>query len=339
MQTVQKNENTGGRTGHKRNIVFLNAINSYFQYNLFCMKLTILGSGTSHGVPVIGCNCAVCQSADKRDNRLRCSALLTVKDKNYLIDVGPDFRYQALRAGLSGLEAVFLTHSHADHIHGIDDLRIFSHKNSRAMNEEMGVVQKYPETEGEGLPIYANDTTIKHIKDAFRYIFVDHDKGGGIPKLNLISAENNNSANPLEFDGLKVVPVPMIHGNHHTCGWVFVSEEDGKQKSVAYLTDCSFISDESIEEVKNAGNGLINHLVIDALRVKPHSSHNSFDGALAYAEKIGAEHTWFTHMTHDKFHDDIQKYVDEHIGNYKNLSKIVGEGGSVCPSYDGLELN
>lgn len=304
------------------------------------MKFTILGSGTSHGVPVIGCKCPVCQSADKKDNRLRCSALLTVNEKNYLIDVGPDFRQQALRSGLNSLEAVFITHSHADHIHGIDDLRIFSHKNSRAMNEEMGIVEKYPETAGDGLPIYANETTINHIKSSFGYIFVEHDKGGGIPKLNFISAEENCSAAPLEFDGFKAVPIPMIHGNNRTSGWGFCCKEGDKVCSIAYLTDCSFISDESIEEVKKAcGESGVDHLVIDALRVKPHSSHNNFDSSLSYAEKIGARHTWFTHMTHDKFHTEIQEYIDGHLKDYPALAEIVRQGGSVSPGYDGLVLD
>lgn len=305
------------------------------------MKLLILGSGTSHGVPVIGCQCAVCKSNDTRDNRLRSSALLTDGDNNYLIDVGPDFRQQALRAGFRKLESVFITHAHADHIHGIDDLRIFSHKNSRAMNEDARIKEKYPETAGEGLPIYTSSRVASHIRECFKYIFVDHDKGGGIPKLNFITVDDNNGENPVLKNGIQVVPVPMIHGNHHTTGWVFSKvESDGVKHSIAYLTDCSFISDSSLELVKKASeNGVLDHLVIDALRVQPHSSHNNFDQALMYANQIGAKNTWFIHMTHDFKHVDIQKYIDEHLSRYENLVKITEEGGCVRPSYDGLELN
>ncbi len=289
-------------------------------------------------MPVIGCKCSVCTSTDPKDNRLRCSALLTAGNKNYLIDVGPDFRQQALREGLSSLEAVFLTHAHADHIHGLDDLRIFSHKNSRAMNEEKYIRDNFPDTEGEGLPIYTSSRTSNHIRSTFQYIFVDHDKGGGIPKLHFISVDDNSSEHPVLMEGLRVTPIPMMHGNYHTTGWVFtkVSGESCKN-SIAYLTDCNFISESSLEEVKKAG-GNIKHLIIDALRKETHSSHNSFDQALAYADVIGAKHTWFTHMTHNSSHEEIQKYIDDNLSAYRNLSSIVADGGSVSPAYDGLSL-
>ncbi len=306
------------------------------------MVLTVLGSGTSHGVPVIGCSCRVCKSSDPKDSRLRCSAFVTNAGRNFLIDVGPDFRQQALRKGITSLDAVFLTHSHADHIHGIDDLRIFSHKNSRAMNEDANIKEKYPETAGEGLPIYSNLTTMNHIRQTFTYIFVDHDKGGGIPKLHFIPVEEDGKYKTVHIDATTVVPVPMIHGNRHTAGWLFISNgTDGKKHSIAYLTDCSFISDESIELVREnafSDGGILDHLVIDALRVREHSSHNNFDQALEYADRIGAVHTWFTHMTHDLLHTEVQDYIDAHIEKHANLKKIIQDGGSVSPSYDGLEL-
>ncbi len=306
------------------------------------MKLSILGSGTSHGVPVIGCDCPVCMSSDSKDKRLRSSALLSLDNgKNYLIDVGPDFRQQALRIGLKKLDAVFLTHAHADHVHGIDDLRIFSHKNSQAMNKDSLVAHKFPETAGKGLPMYMSGFTEKMVRENFRYIFMEHGTGGGTPKLNIISVDKNCANNPIDLGGLSVVPIPMIHGEMHTTGWVFseISQKDGQKHSIAYLTDCNFIPEGSLEQVALAADGgSLDHLVIDALRERPHSSHNSFDQALSYAQTIGARHTWFIHMSHDFFHTGIQEYIDRKMESFGSLQKIVEDGGNVSPSYDGLEL-
>ncbi len=302
------------------------------------MTLTILGSGTSHGVPVIACRCRVCTSREPENNRLRCSALLKTDTKSYLIDVGPDFRQQALRADIRSLDGVFLTHSHADHIHGIDDLRIFSHKNSNAMNQDKALVEKYPETAGDGLPVYTGSNSTKHIRESFHYLFVNHDKGGGIPKLNFIDVDEYNFEKPVVLDDLKIVPVPMLHGNHHTTGWVFTALENGKEHSIAYLTDCSFISDFSLELIKKCSANP-DHLVIDALRQAEHSSHNNFDRALEYADRIGAKHTWFTHMTHDMLHEEIQQYIDDNLAKYQNLQSIVKNNGSVSPAFDGLVVS
>lgn len=308
------------------------------------MKITILGSGTSHGVPVVGCDCHVCRSKNSKDKRLRCSALITFGDENYLIDVGPDFRQQALKNKITKLDGVFLTHSHADHVHGIDDLRIFSHKNSRAMNELAKPNGKFSETEGCGLSIYTSSRTENYIRDCFKYIFVDHDKGGGVPKLNFVTTDCYSVENPLKLGGLEVVPVPLLHGNRHTTGWIFSSaEKDGKKHSIAYLTDCSFISETSLDAVRSfTKNGILDVLVIDALRKKPHSSHNNFQQALVYADAIGAKKTLFTHMTHDLLHRDIQRYVNSELrqsGKYENLKEITSHGGFVRPAYDGLSLN
>lgn len=301
--------------------------------------MTLLGTGTSHGVPVIGCRCSVCTSSDVHDNRLRCSALVEHENQQFLIDVGPDFRAQALRHDICRLDGVFITHSHADHLHGIDDLRIFSHKNSNAMNQEYESSGKYPETGGAGLSVYTSERTKAYIHERFPYIFVDHDKGGGIPKLNLISIDKHDSENPLMLGTLAIVPIPMQHGNHHTIGFVFSTpHSDGTRHGIAYLTDCNFISDESVEQVLRAG-GQIEHLVIDALREQEHSSHCNFLQALSYAERIGAKHTWFTHITHNKSHAQIQEYINTHLHEFPRLTAIVAQNGSVSPAYDGLVLN
>lgn len=304
------------------------------------MKMTFLGTGTSHGVPVIACSCEVCTSTNPRDKRLRCSALLEHDGQNYLIDVGPDFREQALRHKICRLDAVFITHSHADHLHGIDDLRIFSHKDSEAQKLDHILQHKYPETSGEGLSVYTSERTKGYIHERFPYIFIDHKKGGGIPKLNLIGMDDYNSKNPLilgsENSKIEIIPVPMIHGSHHTIGFVFTRfDENNTRHSLAYLTDCSFISEKSISEIKTAG-GQIEHLIIDALREREHSSHCNFLQAMNYAEQIEARHTWFTHMTHDKKHEQIQHYIEENLQSFPNLTRIVQNGGSISPAYDGL---
>ena len=156
----------------------------------------------------------------------------------------------------------------------------------------------------------------------------------------MIPVDENNAENPVMLEDLAVVPVPMIHGNHHTDGYVFTySDSDGKMHSIAYLTDCNFISDESLERVKKSCfGGQIEHLVIDAIREKEHSSHCNFLQALAYAERIEAKHTWFTHITHDMSHVDIQKYIDNHLSAFPKLQEIVSSGGNVSPAYDGLVL-
>lgn len=308
------------------------------------MKLTVFGSGTSHGVPVITCQCKVCKSADSRDRRLRASALLTVDDfgtgRNFLIDVGPDFREQALRADLRSLEGVFLTHPHADHIHGIDDLRIFSRNNSCAMNNDRELAKRFPETSGKGLPVYMSGESEKLVRQNFKYIFMIHEKGGGTPKLNIVSIDSCDEKNPLKIPGLSVVPVPLVHGCMNTTGWIFIEEKNEKKHCIAYLTDCNFITEESLERIRvcTAG-GVIDHLVIDALRLRPHSTHNSFDQALAWGDRIGALHTWFTHLSHDYTHEEILSLLADKIRNYENLRKIVAEGGTVEPAFDGLELS
>ena len=308
------------------------------------MKLTVLGSGTSHGVPVISCRCRVCKSADSRDRRLRASALLTVDDsgtgRNFLIDVGPDFREQALRVDLCSLDGVFLTHPHADHIHGIDDLRIFSRKNSCAMNSDAELAKRFPETSGKGLPVYMSSESEKLVRENFKYIFMTHEKGGGTPKLDIVCTDSYDEKNPLKISGMSVVPVPLVNGCMNTTGWIFIEEKNEEKHCIAYLTDCNAITENSLERIRAcSAGGVIDHLVIDALRLRPHSTHNSFDQALAYADKIGAVHTWFTHLSHDYTHEEIGALLESKILEHENLRKIAAGGGSVEPAFDGLELS
>lgn len=277
------------------------------------MKIFFAGTGTSHGIPVIGCTCPVCTSEAVEDKRTRSS--IFVKGKNgtsIVIDTGPDFRSQALRAQLNKVDAVLYTHSHADHLHGIDDLRIFSHKN------------RLGETSEKPLHIYSNTQTLNDIQVRFDYIFSPVKEGGGKPHLELIDASIFGTENPLCIGEFEIIPVPLLHGHLEVYGWK-ISEKDSADKtcSLAYLTDCSFISEQSIELVRSA-----DILVIDALRERPHSTHLSFDESIAYVQKIGAKRSFFTHICHDFSHSQIKAFLASHTGGSLNIE----------PAYDGLIL-
>ena len=292
------------------------------------MKFRFLGTGTSHGVPVIGCDCKVCKSTDKRDKRFRSSAYVTAADgKHILIDCGPEFRMQCLLNDIKQVDAVLLTHSHADHFHGIDDLRIFScdmYKVPSTSNARVLAQFKAPP-----IPIYTNEITVKDMKSRFSYIFHSVTEGGGHARLNPIVATSQ-----FKYGETTITPIPMMHGHLPTTGWL-LSEDNkkGERNSIAYLTDCSFISEESISLIKeNCGN--LEHLVIDGLRIREHSTHFSFLQALEAAEKIGARHVWLIHMNHDSSHEEIIQYIKENLSKFPGLQQCE----SVLPAYDQLEL-
>lgn len=300
------------------------------------MKMILLGTGTSQGIPCIGCDCAVCRSKDRHDKRLRCSAYVTHKNKNgstahILIDAGPEFRIQALRHKIKAVDAVLLTHSHADHLHGLDDLRIFRHTKS---SDETSLAKS------QRLPVYANKNTIKDVADRFSYVFRETQEGGGKPNLHLIDCKTlKKNAMPDEFGEICVTPVKMMHGAVKTTGWILSCDgKDNARHSIAYLTDCNNIKNKSLKKIRKSA-GILEHLVIDGLRIPGHSTHFSFLEAFAVADKIGAEHTWLTHITHLNSHEQIKEYISLHLNEFPNLVKIVKEGGSVSPAYDGLILN
>ena len=285
--------------------------------------MIILGSGTSHGVPLIGCDCPVCNSTDPKDNRTRCSAF--IPDENILVDCGPEFRIQAIRTKISRLSGVFITHDHADHLHGLDDLRIFSHTRSDNVEKKNN---ETPET----LKLYSNCNVIRHIKKRFDYIFADSQLGGGKPKLDLVEIFSSS----VQIGNIQVTPVPMLHGNLETTGFVFTNTAEGKMgKSIAYLTDCSFIPEKSFELLKEFQ---IEHLVIDALRERVHPTHFNFGQAMEAADRIGPRHTHFTHITHNFSHVQICQWIESNVGKYTNLSAILNKGGSVSPCFDGQVL-
>ena len=298
------------------------------------MKLLFLGTGTSHGVPVIGCDCKVCKSSDSRDKRFRCSAYVTVggganakNDKNddkkhILIDIGPDFRSQALEHNVRKVDVLLLTHSHADHLHGIDDLRIFSCDMFKKPDNPRNM-EKY---NSPPITIYTNRATVRDIEKRFDYFFRHCKEGGGHAKVELTEASK-----AFETCGITVTPIPMMHGSLKTTGWLLT--EAGK--SIAYLTDCSFISDDSIKKIRE-NCGLLEHLVIDGLRVEEHSTHFNFLQALEATDKIGAKHVWLTHLTHAHSHREIIDYIEENLYRFPTLNKVAE---SVLPAYDGLEIS
>jgi len=232
------------------------------------MKITFLGTGTSHGVPMIGCDCAVCRSADPRDARLRPSIFVETAGARVLVDAGPDLRIQALRHGIRRIDAILFTHGHADHILGIDDVRRFN------------ALMKAP------MPCYGDARTLSDIRQTFHYVFdPGTPKGGGLPALDLHDVDG-----PITVGDLTAVPVSLWHGSRPILGFRF--------DRFAYLTDCNRIDDESW-----AGLEGLDVVVIDALREQPHPTHFSLAEAVAAGERIGARRTLFTHMCHHLPHE------------------------------------
>jgi phosphoribosyl 1,2-cyclic phosphate phosphodiesterase len=267
------------------------------------MKLSILGSGTSHGVPMLGCDCPVCRSADSRDQRFRSSLYIQgSRGEQAVIDTGPEFRLQAIRAGIRRLDAVFLTHSHADHIHGMDDVR--------------------PLSRDAPLPVYGGRETIEELRQRFSYVFRETQRGGGKPQLLPIVTEGE----PAAVGGLLFSPIPVKHGSLDILGWR-IDETAGGGACAVYLTDTSEIPPASLPLI---GRPAV--LIIGGLRVRPHATHFTFEQALDAAAFIGAQRVFLTHICHDYRHREIEEYCRNYQENHR-LS-----GLSMGPAYDGLEL-
>jgi phosphoribosyl 1,2-cyclic phosphate phosphodiesterase len=235
------------------------------------MRVLFLGTGTSFGVPEIGCRCKVCSSADPRDSRFRASILVeSPGGASVVVDAGPEFRLQALRARITRLDALLLTHAHADHIGGLDDVR--------------------PLTKARALPVYGNAQTIEETRERFAYVFRSTQEGGGKPRLDLRPAEDR-----IRIVDLEIEPVPILHGALPILGW--------RIGTFAYITDCSELPESSLPAL--AG---VRTLVVNGLRREPHATHFSLDQGLAAARRIGARRTWLTHMNHESTHAELEDY-------------------------------
>ncbi|MCY4633705.1 MAG: MBL fold metallo-hydrolase [Acidobacteria bacterium] len=232
------------------------------------MRITFLGTGTSAGVPVIACDCSTCRSDDPRDKRWRPSIALAFDDgTSVLVDASPDLRAQALRFHLTRVDAILLTHAHADHVLGLDDVRIYNFRQRGA------------------IPCYGAARALARVRRMFDYVFDPATpKGGGLPQLTL-----RELAGPFSLGGATVIPVPVMHGTLPVLGF--------RIGAFAYLTDCNAIPDASWPLLEG-----LDVLVLDALRHKAHRTHFTVEQAVGAARRIGARRTLFTHMTHDLPH-------------------------------------
>ncbi len=243
------------------------------------MKLTFLGTGTSTGVPSIGCECETCLSTDSRDKRLRVSILIEHAGIKILVDTSIDFRQQALRANIKYLDAVFITHCHVDHVFGLDDIRPLNFRHGA-----MGV--------------YANEIAWKDLKRIFQYIFQPTHFGGGLPQLIPHTVEHN-SPFCLGKD-LLVTPLEVIHGRLPVIAYRF--------NDFAYATDLKTIPSDSMDGLRD-----LDVLVLDCVRLKPHSTHLCLEEALAYIEDLKPKRAFLTHLNHDIMHERDSRLLPDNV--------------------------
>jgi phosphoribosyl 1,2-cyclic phosphate phosphodiesterase len=241
------------------------------------LRLTVLGSGTSMGVPTIGCDCLVCRSSDPRDNRTRPSLLLSYNGRNVVVDTTPDFRAQALRVGLKRLDAVLLTHAHADHILGLDDIRPFN------------LLQKAV------LPVYGSPETLETVQRTFAYIFDSTPTHSTLPGVRLHPIRG-----PFDLFGLRVIPIPAMHGPMPVLGFRF--------GPAAYLTDFSTVPRESLRLLRG-----LDLFILDALRFAPHPMHSNVEQSLALVDRLRPARAYFTHIAHDLAHAETNARLPAHV--------------------------
>lgn len=241
------------------------------------MKITFLGTGTSQGVPFIGCGCAVCTSHNPKDNRLRSSIWIQTPEASIVIDSGPDFRYQMLRAKVHKLDAIVFTHGHKDHIAGLDDIRPYNFHDNRAVD------------------VYATLETQASLRREFAYIF-EEKTYPGIPQINLHTI---NSHDTIDIKGIKLTPIRVLHYKLEVLGF--------RVNDFTYITDANYIAPEEMEKIKGSKT-----FVLNALRHESHISHYTMKEAIEIAKQVGAESTYFTHISHQLgLHDEVNSILPD----------------------------
>ncbi len=235
------------------------------------MRITFLGTGTSTGVPVIGCRCRVCTSTNPKNTRLRQSVAIESNGKHFLIDTTPDLRFQLLQHPIPRLDFILFTHSHSDHLMGLDDIRPFNFRQREVVHA------------------FANANTEKAVRRAFSYIWDDSQIGGGKPQLEVHAVEE-----PFTHEGIEIIPIPVTHGN-----WTILGYRIG---NFAYITDTNGIPDASMKLLEG-----VEMLALDGLRAAPrHPTHFTIGEAVEVAQRIGARETWLIHLTHEVEHDEVE---------------------------------
>lgn len=250
-------------------------------------RLTFLGTGTSQGVPMIGCGCEVCKSQDPRDKRLRASVLVEHEGLRVLVDAGPDFRYQMLRAGVSSLDAILLTHNHKDHTGGLDDIRAFNYHEKRATQ------------------IYCEKYVEESLRKEYSYAF-EEIKYPGAPEWDVHIIDEN----PFTIKGVEITPIRGRHFKLPVLGYRF--------GNIAYCTDMNHIPEDEYSKLQG-----LDHFIINCVRRGRHISHYSLEQAIEVAEKVGAKHSWITHLSHQ-------------LPCHEELTKELPEG--ILPAFDGLVI-
>lgn len=241
------------------------------------MQVTFLGSGTSHGVPVITCSCSVCTSKDPKNKRTRSSLWVRTKGTSILIDTATEFRLQALRANIQGVDAVLYTHCHADHVFGFDDLRVFS------------CITK------KSIPVYGNELTINELREVFSYVFRKTQEGGGKPQVETIVVDD-----VFRVNGVEVQPIPIMHGALPIFGY--------RIGDLAYITDCSYIPPASLDLLQD-----LDTLILGVVRFEPHSTHMHVAQALDLINNLKPKRTYFTHISHLLEHNEVSKSLPDGV--------------------------
>lgn len=246
--------------------------------NYLVMKVTFLGTGTSMGVPIIGCKCEICQSQNPKDQRFRSSVLVSVDNKNFIVDTGPDFRMQCLKNHVQHIDAVLITHIHRDHIAGLDDIRPFCYQQKAF------------------IPVYGSEYVCQRLERDFSYCFGEN-RYPGVPDIELHRIDDQ----PFEVFGVKVIPIIVMHAKMKVDAYRF--------DNFTYITDASFISEESVKKIEGT-----EYLVVNALRKEPHPSHFTLQQALDLISRINPKHAWITHVGHTLgFYDEVQSTLPENV--------------------------